>query len=116
MMHGVLAAGDTYEQQFLRFTSNGYDPRVVYVFDWNSIGLGANNEVLLDKFIDDILEKTGQTQVNLVGHSAGGGLGYGYCENASRAAKIAHYVKRPYRPAAQAGHRISFLEIGKKPE
>ncbi|MBK7138444.1 MAG: hypothetical protein IPH74_05205 [Bacteroidetes bacterium] len=36
MMHGVLAAGDTYEQQFLRFTSNGYDPRVVYVFDWNS--------------------------------------------------------------------------------
>ncbi|MBK6338458.1 MAG: hypothetical protein IPF63_02380 [Bacteroidetes bacterium] len=92
MMHGVLAAGDTYEQQFLRFTSNGYDPRVVYVFDWNSIGLGANNEVLLDKFIDDILEKTGQTQVNLVGHSAGGGLGYGYCDNASRAAKIAHYV------------------------
>ena len=55
MMHGVLAAGDTYEQQFLRFTSNGYDPRVVYVFDWNSIGLGANNEVLLDKFIDDKL-------------------------------------------------------------
>ena len=26
MAHGVLASGDTYEQQILRFISNGYDP------------------------------------------------------------------------------------------
>jgi triacylglycerol lipase len=90
--HGLLASGDTYANQVMRFTSNNYCQNRLFAFDWNTLAQGADNNVLLDAFIDDVLQKTGATQVNLVGHSAGGGLGYGYLADAARAAKVKHYV------------------------
>ena len=92
MVHGFLASGDTWAKQKMRFESNGYCSQSVYVFDWNSLNQGADNVQGLDAFINQILEETGKQQVNLVGHSAGGGIGYQYCADAGRAAKIAHYV------------------------
>ena len=92
MAHGFLASGDTYATQFQRFTSNNYCADRLFAFDWNTLEQeGA--EDLLDAFIDDVLAQTGATQVNLVGHSAGSGLGYGYLSDAARAAKVAHYVE-----------------------
>jgi pimeloyl-ACP methyl ester carboxylesterase len=92
MIHGFLASGDTYTSFAQRFTSNGYSWRKIFVFDWNSLGQGANVGNDLDKFIDNVLQKTGYTQVELMGHSAGGGTGYSYLKDAKRAAKVAHYV------------------------
>ncbi len=92
MAHGFLASGDTYATQFQRFTSNNYCADRLFAFDWNTLEQeGAEN--LLDAFIDDVLAQTGATQVNLVGHSAGSGLGYSYLSEADRAAKVAHYVE-----------------------
>ncbi len=90
-IHGFLASGDTWANQVMRFTSNGYCDNLLYAYDWNSVG-GSSDQALLDKFIDTVLARTGATQVDLVGHSAGGGYGYGYCEDTSRAKKVAHYV------------------------
>ncbi len=92
MAHGVLASGDTYAPQIMRFTSNGYCNNRLFTFDWNSIGNGIDNVGILDAFIDEVLATTNATQVELVGHSAGGGLGYNYLSNPTRAAKVAHYV------------------------
>ncbi len=70
-LHGFLASGDTYEKQVKRFSSNGYSLADLYAFDWNSLDFAANNIAKLDAFINDVLAKTGATQVELVGHSAG---------------------------------------------
>lgn len=91
MVHGFLASGDTYANQAMRFYSNDYPEDYVFAYDWNTIG-GGNDPLLLDAFIDEVLEKTGKTQVNLAGHSAGGGLSYSYLEAPERAEKVAHYV------------------------
>jgi hypothetical protein len=90
-IHGVLASGDTWANQVMRFTSNGYCDNLLYAYDWNSVG-GGTDQAALDAFIDTVLARTGATQVDLVGHSAGGGYGYGYCNDTIRAKKIAHYV------------------------
>lgn len=91
MCHGFLASGDTYAGQVKRFAQNNYCTDRLFVFDWNSLG-GGSAEEPLDDYIDAILAQTGATQVELVGHSAGGGLGYTYLSDATRAAKVAHYV------------------------
>jgi triacylglycerol lipase len=91
-MHGLLASGDTYANQVMRFSSNNYCENRLFAFDWNTLAQGADNASTLDVFIDEVLQKTGATKVNLVGHSAGGGLGYNYLSDAARAAKVAHYV------------------------
>ena len=90
-IHGYLASGDTWANQVMRFTSNAYCDNLLYAYDWNSVG-GSSNQALLDAFIDTVLARTGATQVDLVGHSAGGGYGYAYCEDTTRAKKVAHYV------------------------
>ena len=91
MAHGFMASGDTYAKHFQRFTSNDYCPERLFVFDWNTLGT-TDNIILLDAFIDTVLQLTGATQVDLAGHSAGGGLGYDYLANALRASKVAHYA------------------------
>jgi len=91
-IHGFLASGDTWANQVMRFTSNGYCDSLLYAYDWNSVGGGGTDQNILDAFIDTVLARTGATQVDLVGHSAGGGYGYSYCEDTTRAKKVAHYV------------------------
>lgn len=92
MMHGFLASGDTYARHYMLFTSNGYCGTRLFAYDWNTLALAGGDVNALDAFIDSVLSKTQAAQVNLIGHSAGGGLGYNYLSNAARAAKVAHYV------------------------
>ncbi len=93
MIHGALASGDTYAKPQMLFGSNGYDLSLLYTFDWNSVG-GSNAAAItaLDAYIDNILSATGKQQVYIIGHSAGGGVGYSYCNVASRAAKVRKYI------------------------
>ena len=91
MVHGFLAAGDTWTKFQQLFHTNGYNRKLLYAFDWNSLGT-ANNTVLLDQFIDTVLSQTGATHVRLIGHSAGGGVCYTYLSDAARAAKVDGYV------------------------
>jgi Lipase (class 2)/Lipase C-terminal domain len=104
-IHGFLASGDTYATQIQRFVERGYCGSHLFVFDWNSInGNGKKTEALLKDFINTVLEKTKATQIDLVGHSAGGGLGRGYLLDSVDAQKVAHY--------AHLGSRKWFYQYG----
>ena len=101
-VHGFLASGDTYADQVARFSSNNYCDDRLHAFDWNTLAGAAAAIPQLDAFIDRILAATGAPKVNLVGHSAGGGLGYTYLSDAARAAKVAHYAHLGSGPQSKA--------------
>ena len=93
LVHGFLASGDTYAGQIQRFINVGYCPDRLFVFDWNSVsGNGKKTDSLLNLFIDNVLSHTGATQIDLAGHSAGGGLGRGFLIDSANAKKVAHYI------------------------
>lgn len=92
MMHGFLASGDTYANQKMRFEANGYCSEYIFVYDWNSLDQNADRISTLDLFINNVLETTGSSKINLVGHSAGGSLGYNYLSDENRAKKVNKYV------------------------
>ena len=95
-LHGFLGSGDTWTNHAMRLSSNGYCDEHIVAFDWNTLDqaedAGEVQLAKLDARIDALLIATGASQVDLVGHSAGGGLSYSYLEDADRAAKVAHYV------------------------
>lgn len=99
LAHGFLASGDTWSPHTMRFASNGWCADRVFAFDWNTLNRTIDHTELLDAFIDDVLTETGADQVDLGGHSAGGGLGYEYLADPERAAKVSHYA-----------HIASFIE------
>lgn len=92
-VHGFLASGDSYARQIQRFMEAGYCNDRLYVFDWNSVsGNPKKTDSLLNAFINNVLSHTHATQVDLVGHSAGGGLGRAYLMDSLHSEKVAHYV------------------------
>lgn len=114
MAHGLLASGDTYANFLQLFSSNGLPDDRIFAFDWNTLG-GGDATGLLDAFINDVLSRTGADQVILMGHSAGGGLGYSYLSNPGRANKVKKYIhigSSPQgSPAGPAGNRVPTLNI-----
>lgn len=99
-VHGFLASSDTYEKQVKRFTSNGYSLADLYAFDWNSLG-GTTTQQDLDKLVNEVLAKTGKTQVDLVGHSAGTGVVQTYL--AAHKSKVKHLVLLAGFPPSSQG-------------
>ncbi len=91
-VHGYLGSGDTWAAHFKAFSARGYADDRLYAFDYNSLGDDALSLTRLDAFIDEVLASTGADQVDLMGHSKGGGLSYSYLADPMQAAKVAHYA------------------------
>lgn len=92
LIHGFMASGDTWARFQQQFVMQGYDPGSVAVLDWNTLNRGTEALNQLDALVDSLRARTGAAQVDLVGHSAGGGLSYQYLSDSARAAKVAHYA------------------------
>ena len=101
MMHGFLGSGDTYANHFARFTANNYCSDRLFTHDWNSLDQAADHVATLNDFVDEVLSQTGAEQVTLMGHSAGGGLGYDYLSDFTRATKVKNYVHIGSFPSEQ---------------
>lgn len=92
LAHGFLASGDTYSPHVRRFAANGECADRFYAFDWNTLDRAHDHAADLDALIDAVRAQHGVDRVDLVGHSAGGGLGYTYLSDATRAAKVRRYA------------------------
>lgn len=92
MAHGLLASGDTWSAHVRRFIANGECADRFYAFDWNTLDRGADHAAALDALIDRVRAAHQVDRVDLMGHSAGGGLGVGYLDDPARAAKVRRYV------------------------
>jgi pimeloyl-ACP methyl ester carboxylesterase len=91
LVHGFLGSGDNYGPLVRQLSEAGYCTDRFFAYDWNSLARTDQNTAL-DKFIDSVLALTGAKQADLIGHSAGGGIGYAYLSDSIRATKIAHYI------------------------
>lgn len=91
LIHGFLGAGDNYASMLQHLYRGGYCPQRTFVYDWNTVSRGNNTEAL-DALVDSIRTLTGSAQVDMMGHSAGGGVAYAYLADSLRQAKVARYV------------------------
>jgi pimeloyl-ACP methyl ester carboxylesterase len=89
-VHGTYGSGDNIAHVAQLFGSNGYCQDRFVAVDYNSLGLDPLEQ--LDALIDEVRERTGLEQVDIMGHSQGAGHCYDYLEDAAHAAKVAHYV------------------------
>lgn len=100
-VHGFLASGDSWATQIQRFIKSGYCEDRLFVFDWNTIG-EEKSDSLLEVFIRKILITTKAQTVNLVAHSAGGGLCFPFLKDSLRAKLVSNYVHIGSIPIAGA--------------
>jgi hypothetical protein len=100
-VHGVESNGGNFESQVMRFESNGYPKGWVETISYNSLGAAAeeyNGEVeeQIETAIAKLKERTGASQVDLIGHSEGTKVIYHYLVESLKAAEhdktVAAYV------------------------
>jgi hypothetical protein len=98
-VHGFESAGSNFASQAMRFESNGYPHGWVEEIDYNSSAAIANGEEV-DKQIDEAIaalkQRTGKSQVDVIGHSEGTSVMFRYltegAKAAERRANVARYV------------------------
>src|SRR5947199_7518914 len=98
-VHGFESAGSNFASQAMRFESNGYPHGWVEEIDYDSTAALGNHEEV-DKQIDEAIaalkQRTGKSQVDLIGHSEGTSVSYSYLTEGAKAAErrksVAAYV------------------------
>jgi hypothetical protein len=100
-VHGVESAGSNFASQEMRFESNGYPHAWVEALDYNSLGAAAQNyngevETQIEEAIAALKQRTGKSQVDVIGHSEGTKVMYHYLTESAKAAEhrnsVAAYV------------------------
>lgn len=113
MIHGFLGAGDNYAAMANRLKmEGGYCNSYLQVYDWNTLARSTTEVLRLDSVIKAICASTGASQVDLVGHSAGGSLGYSYLSDSLRSSRVAHYIHIGSRPMPKpAGYKAGVATL-----
>ena len=106
LIHGFLASGDTWNRQIQRLEHTGSCREWVRAYDWNSLDMGGDHLTALDELIDQLIRESSYEQVDLVGHSAGGGISYQYLEDLERAQKVHKYVHIASFPSDRPAGRM----------
>ena len=98
-LHGFLASADTYESHAARWAANGHCLDRFFSLDWNTFDQNGSLAEL-DIYVDTVLSETGASQIDLIGHSAGAGVGVEYV-NTIGAGKVRKLVYVGYSPDAE---------------
>src|SRR5438876_7268558 len=89
-VHGFESAGSNFASQEMRFESNGYPRSWVDEIDYNSTA-AVGNKTEVNKQIDEAIaalkQRTGKSQVDLIGHSEGTSVSYSYLTEGAKAAE-----------------------------
>ena len=99
-VHGIESNGGNFESQVMRFESNGYPKGWVETISYDSAAAPADDysevEEQIEKAIAKLKERTGASQVDLIGHSEGTSVSYHYLAESTKAAEhdatVAAYV------------------------
>jgi Lipase C-terminal domain/Lipase (class 2) len=98
-VHGFESAGSNWASQEMRFESNGYPHEWIEAIDYNSSAATANQsevEKQIEEAITKLRQRTGKSQVDVIGHSEGTSVMYHYLAESSKAAEhdatVARYV------------------------
>jgi pimeloyl-ACP methyl ester carboxylesterase len=95
-VHGFVGSAGQFESQKMRFMSNGYPERWIDGIDYDtSFATESRSQVhqRIDAMIADLKQRTGRSQVDLLGHSLGTSVLQEYLNSSpNRAANVAHYV------------------------
>jgi hypothetical protein len=89
-VHGFESAGSNFASQAMRFESNGYPHGWVEELDYDSTAATANMgevEKQIEAAIAALKQRTGKSQVDLVGHSEGTSVVYHYLAESEKAAE-----------------------------
>ena len=89
-VHGFESAGSNFASQAMRFESNGYPHGWVEELDYNSTGAVANMsevEKQIEEAIAALKQRTGKSQVDVIGHSEGTSVMYHYLAESEKAAE-----------------------------
>lgn len=114
LIHGFLGAGDTWNRQIIRLLETGACRKDIRALDWNSLDMSGEPSPLLDSIINELIAQSDYDQVDLVGHSAGGGVAYAYLDNMDHAVKVhkyAHIASFPNDMPAGAQGEIPTLNL-----
>ncbi len=98
-VHGFESAGGNFASQVMRLESNGYPHGWVETIDYDSTAAVASPmevEDQIEKAITELKERTGASQVDLIGHSLGTTVCYDYLTEGEKATErdksVAAYV------------------------
>lgn len=89
-VHGFESAGSNFASQAMRFESNGYKPGWVAEVDYNSTRAVADKsevEEQIEHAIAELQQRSGRSQVDVVGHSEGTSVMYYYLAESAKAAE-----------------------------
>jgi hypothetical protein len=98
-VHGIEGSGGQFASQKMRFVSNGYPTSWFDEIDYNSTRAVADKSEVhqqIDSAIAALQQRTGKSQVDVIGHSLGTSVMYDYLTSgptaAQRRANVAHYI------------------------
>ncbi len=92
-VHGMLAAGDTWSNTVQQFRKAGYSHDELHVLDWNTLNFNRSAaQTQLDSLVEIVMKSTKSKKVNLVGHSAGGGVCSTYITTKKNYKRVERYV------------------------
>ena len=89
-VHGFESAGSNFASQAMRFESNGYPHGWVEELDYDStaaVGNMSEVEKQIEAAIAALKQRTGKSQVDVVGHSEGTSVMYHYLAESEKAAE-----------------------------